>query len=82
MQLYLQPNHPSVPRPIKELRGFAKIDLAPAESRTVSFSLTDRDFAFFDPDQNRWIAEPGTYDVVVGGSAADPKLRQTITRTA
>ena len=82
VQLYLQPNHPSVPRPIKELRGFAKIDLAPAESRTVSFSLTDRDFAFFDPDQNRWIAEPGTYDVVVGGSAADPKLRQTITRTA
>ena len=80
VQLYLQPNHPSQPRPIKELKGFTKIDLAPGESATVSFPLTDRDFAFFDPDQNRWISEPGAYDVVVGRSAADPKLRHTIKR--
>ncbi len=82
VQLYLQPNHPSQPRPIKELKGFSKVDLAPGEGATVTFQLTDRDFAFFDADQNRWITEAGSYDVVVGRSAADLKLRHTIERPA
>jgi beta-glucosidase len=81
VQLYVQPLAPSQPGPVKELKGFEKVRLAPGESRTVVLTLTERDFAHFDPDQNRWVTEDGAYDLVIGASAGDIRLRKTVTLT-
>jgi beta-glucosidase len=63
---------------VNELKGFAKIELAPGETQSVSIELDERAFAFYDPDRKRWIAEPGAYDLLVGGSAADIELQTTV----
>lgn len=78
VQLYVQPQSPSRTRPVKELKAFAKLLLAAGETRTVSFELTARDFSFYDPDQKSWISEPGAYDILVGASATDIRLRRTV----
>jgi beta-glucosidase len=80
-QLYIEPKAPSQPRPIKELKGFAKVELAPGETRTVTLTLTPRDFSFYDADQARWVAEAGAYDILVGASATDIRLRGTVQLT-
>lgn len=77
-QLYVRPRGPSRERPVKELKGFAKVALAPGETKTVRIELDERAFAFYDPDRRRWIAEPGAYDLLVGGSAADFELQATV----
>jgi beta-glucosidase len=77
-QLYVRPRGPSRERPVKELKGFAKVALAPGETKTVRIQLDERAFAFYDPDRRRWIAEPGAYDLLVGGSAADIELQTTV----
>jgi beta-glucosidase len=81
-QLYVRPRGPSVERPVKELKGFAKVALAPGEKRRVTLRLTARDFSYWDPDSNGWKAEPGSYDLLVGGSAADIELQATVRLTA
>src|SRR5258706_12895219 len=77
-QLYVRPRGPSVERPVKELKGFAKVSLAPGERRTVSLALDARAFSFWDPAQGGWVAEPGAYDLLIGGSAADIELQATV----
>jgi beta-glucosidase len=77
-QLYIQPKSPSQPRPIKELKGFAKVELAPGGAKTVTLNLTERDFSFYDANQKRWIAEAGEYAVLIGASATDIRLRGTL----
>ena len=77
-QLYVRPRGPSVDRPVKELKGFAKIDLSPGERRRVTLTLDARAFAFWDPGQGAWVAEPGAYDLLIGGSAADIELQTTV----
>jgi beta-glucosidase len=78
VQLYVAPRAPRLPRPPKELKGFAKVRLAPGESRTIELELPPRAFAFYDPDAAGWVTEPGTYDILVGRSAADTPLRATV----
>ena len=62
---------PSVPArgPVRELRGFAKVSLAAGESRRVSIELDARAFQHWDIPQQRWITEPGDYEIQVGRSA-------------
>jgi beta-glucosidase len=67
-----------VERPVKELKGFAKVELAPEESQVVRLRLGARDFSFWDPARNRWVAEPGSYDLLIGGSAADIELQGSV----
>jgi len=77
-QLYVRPRGPSLPRPVKELKGFAKVALGPGESQRVAITLNGRAFSFYDPDRAAWIAEPGAYDLLVGASAADIELQATV----
>jgi len=77
-QLYVRPRGPSVERPVKELKGFAKIDLAPGQSRRVVLTLDARAFSFWDPARHAWVAEPGAYDLLVCASAADIELQATV----
>jgi beta-glucosidase len=77
-QLYIRPRGPSVERPVKELKGFCKVALEPLEQKFVRMDLDARAFAFYDPTSGKWIAEPGAYDLLIGGSAADIELQATV----
>lgn len=68
----------SLPRPDKQLEGFAKVTLEPGERRTVSVTLPPRAFAFFHSDRKQWVIEPGAFRVQIGASARDIRLEQCI----
>jgi len=76
-QLYLHDVKASVPRPIKELKGFDKLWLKAGETKTASFTLTQRDLSFWDVNTNDWLAESGTFEVMIGASVADIRLHKT-----
>jgi beta-glucosidase len=74
VQLYLQDIVSSVATPIMELRGFARVKLEPGETTTVTFKLTAEDLALFDKDLKR-VVEPGEFNILVGASSADIRLK-------
>ncbi len=71
VQIYVGDADASVPRPIKELKAFEKVALAPGERRVVSVELPPRAFAFFHAGTGRWRVEAGTFTISVGFSALD-----------
>ena len=76
-ELYVGDSHASVPRPVKELKGFAKVNLKPGESRRVTLKLNRRAFSFYDVAKKDWSAEPGAFAILVGGSSDKIDLRGT-----
>lgn len=81
-QLYIGEPGAKVARPAKELKGFAKINLRPGETRRVTLPLDARSFSYYDLAAKRWRAEPGTYDVLVGRSSEQIELRGKVTLAA
>ncbi len=75
-QLYVRDDYSSVITFEKVLRGFTRLHLAPGETKTVTFTLTPRDLALYDLNE-QWTTEPGRFTVEVGGSSADIQLRGT-----
>lgn len=75
VQLYVSAPDSKVIRPIKELRDFAKIELAPGETKTVSFILGKRAFSYWETKIHSWYAETGSYEILIGASSRD--IRQT-----
>lgn len=73
VQLYISDIKSSLPRPIKELKGFQKIKLAPGEEKTVTFTIDKEALSFFDDAQHAWVAEPGKFEAIIAASAADIK---------
>jgi beta-glucosidase len=67
-----------VVRPVRELRAFQKISLAPGESRTVSFTLSARDFSYYDVHQHTWAVSPGKYRIDLGSSSRDIRQSQSL----
>jgi beta-glucosidase len=78
VQLYVSPRSPSVVRPPKELKAFAKVALEPGERKTVSLSLPVRAFSYYDDRSKRWTAEPGIYDLHAAASATDIRLSKSV----
>lgn len=78
VELYVGDAHSSVPRPVKELKGFARINLKPDETSKVSLTLHRRDFSYYDVDGKQWKAEPGDFGILVGGSSDRIELRGTL----
>lgn len=75
VQLYLRNTAASLSQPVRELKGFARVTLAPGESRHVEFPLGFEALSFYDADSRR-VVEPTTYEVFVGGSSlADAQAR-------
>jgi beta-glucosidase len=74
-QIYVQPLKPSVARPLRELKSFAKVSLQPGERTTISVHLDQRAFAYYDPDKKGWVAEKGSYRILVGGSSRKLDLK-------
>ena len=79
VQLYVHDVEASVQRPEKELRGFQKLELAPGESKVARFMLTERDFAYYSTRQGQWVAESGDFELLVGASSRDIRLRAHLT---
>ena len=71
VQLYIADIKSSVPRPLKELKGFRKVRLAPSETAEVSFEITPEALSYFDADTHSWVCEPGAFEALVGSSSAD-----------
>jgi beta-glucosidase len=77
-QLYIQDIKCSVPRPVKELKGFEKLVLKPGETKQINISLKYKDFAFWDPAQKNWVTEPGKFKILIGSSSANILLSAEI----
>ena len=75
VQLYISDLKSSLPRPIKELKGFQKIKLAPGETKEVTFTIAKDALSFYDDAQQTWIAEPGKFEAIVAASASDIKSK-------
>ena len=79
VQLYIAPQQQAaLPRPVKELKGFVKVSLEPGESKVVEMNLDARSFQYYDDNKMDWVAEEGKYEVLVGASSRDLKLKKTI----
>ncbi|MEU3347763.1 glycoside hydrolase family 3 C-terminal domain-containing protein [Streptomyces sp. NPDC006700] len=78
-QLYTRAANPSVPRPRRELAAHRRLTLAPGESATLTFEVPLTRLEFWDVSQGRWRLEPGPYDLLVGASSQDIRLRTTLT---
>ena len=76
-QVYVAPVDPSLPRPARELKGFAKRQLAPGESVSVTLSLDKDSFAHYDIYAHDWVVDPGEYLIQVGASSADIRLQES-----
>jgi hypothetical protein len=74
-QLYVHEGKPNLMRPEKELKGFKKVFLQPGEKQTVSIPLTRSAFAYYDPAQSGWVAQPDNFEILIGSSSRDIRLR-------
>ena len=74
VQLYLQDLKASVPRPVKELKGFEKVLLRPGQMKLVRLSLDARSMAFYDVTKKQWNVEPGQFKVMAGSSSRDIRV--------
>jgi beta-glucosidase len=78
-QLYVAPPSGSTPRPDKELKAFARVELAPGESKHVDLTLNGRAFTYFDVQNKNWHADAGSYGLLLGRSSADIVLKGSTT---
>ena len=81
-ELYVGESHPPVPRPQKELKGFARVNLAPGATKRVTITLNSRAFAWFDTTTHLWRVDPGEFTIAVGRSVDDTQLAITVSLSA
>jgi beta-glucosidase len=74
VQFYVQDVQASVPRPIKELKGFEKTLLRPGETKAVRINLDSRSMAFYDVTKKQWAVEPGQFKIMIGSSSRDIRV--------
>jgi len=79
VQVYVGEQNPTVPRPVRELKGFQRVSLAPGETKIVTISLNERAFQFWDTASHRWKANPGAYRIWVGDSSQNLQDPVTVT---
>mgnify|MGYP002510923213 CR=1 FL=1 len=79
VQLYVADKESTVIRPVKELRDFAKVELAPGETKTVTFVLDKKAFAYYSVRIHDWHVESGEFDIMIGKSSRDIVLTKTVT---
>lgn len=75
VQLYIRDVKSSLPRPVKELKGFKKVWLQPGESVEVVFSIDNSMLSYYDDTKGEWVAEPGQFEALIGASASDIKCK-------
>jgi beta-glucosidase len=80
-QLYVHDPRPKIEKAPRELKGFAKVPLKPGETKTITFTLKPRDFAYFDVPGRQWKADTGSYEIAVGPSSRDLPLTEKVRLT-
>ena len=65
-------------RPAMELRRFERVTLAPGETKTITFSLDEGAFAFYDEKTKAWVVEPGTFEIILGSSSRNVRASAKI----
>jgi beta-glucosidase len=78
-EVYVSDGHSKVERPVKELKGFGKVDLRPGETKTVMVKLYRRAFSYYDVNQKSWVATPGSFGILVGSSSEKIELKGNVT---
>jgi len=81
VQLYLHVPNPKIDRPVRELKDFQRLELLPGQTKLVSFELSPRAFAYCDVAGKQWKADAGTYELQVGASSRDIRLRKSLRLT-
>ncbi|GAA1748912.1 glycoside hydrolase family 3 C-terminal domain-containing protein [Nonomuraea bangladeshensis] len=79
VQLYVGDPDSTLDRPVRELKAFTKIELAPGESAPIVFELQERDLSSYSLDHGRWVLEAGDFEIAVGASSRDLRLTATVT---
>jgi beta-glucosidase len=74
VQLYVHDGHSKIDRPVRELKGFKRVELKPGETKTVGFTLDRSDLSYWSPEKKAWVADPGTFEIQVGASSRDIRL--------
>ena len=75
VQLYISDKKSSLPRPVKELKGFKKVRLAPGEEKEVTLTIDKEALSFFDDVRHEWVVEPGDFEAIIAASATDIKKK-------
>ncbi|MDR2102511.1 MAG: glycoside hydrolase family 3 C-terminal domain-containing protein [Treponema sp.] len=81
-QLYIVPPACRLRRPPKELKGFEKVFIKKGEGKTITLKLEGRDFMYYDPEFSSWVADAGTYEILIGKSSADIVLKGLVQMTS
>lgn len=76
-QVYVHDGHSRIPRPVKELKGFARVELKPGESKHVNVALDRRAFSYYDVGKKGWSADAGRFAILVGSSSDEIELQGT-----
>jgi len=82
VQLYVAKPETKIIRPLKELKGFAKVELEPGQEKAVTIELNKRSFAYYNTAIKDWHVESGDYHILIGASSADIRLQTTVSVTS
>jgi hypothetical protein len=82
VQLYVHDPAPKIDRPIRELKGFTRVALKPGEAKTVALTVDARALSYCDVANKQWKADAGAYEIQIGASSRDIRLKATLTLTA
>lgn len=78
VQLYVSDLQSTIDRPVRELKGFCKVELTPGERKEVSFTLDKRSFAYYNITLHDWHVETGDFTIALGSSSRDIRLSETV----
>jgi len=78
-QVYVRDTHAKVPRPAKELKGFAKVSLRAGETKRITVPLDGRSLTYYDANSKHWQADAGDFEILIGRSAEQIELRGKVT---
>jgi len=78
VQVYIHDGHSKIDRPVHELKGFARVELKPGESQKLLVRIDRSAFSYWSPEKKDWVLEPGTFDVQVGASSRDIRLKEQV----
>jgi beta-glucosidase len=79
VELYVHDGHAKIDRPAHELKGFERVELKPGESKIAQFALDRAAFSYWDPTTKQWTADPGQFEIQVGASSRDIRLKAPVT---
>jgi beta-glucosidase len=78
VQLYVRDGHSKIDRPAHELKAFSRVELKPGETQTVEFKLDRSAFEYWSPETKAWTFDPGTFEIQVGASSRDIRLKGSL----